>query len=280
MTKPSSSTFFYHATGNAIGGAIHRPFCANIDGKASAALPIVGGYSTSEYVDFSFKQVVSYKRASTQLAGSFNAADDTYNTLVTVVIENLNILDTVTADRIVTKLSSQHHKDEAEGHIIPLGSKFEGLRIAGHRVDVHLDHELFCECDTFAGFKQRYKKDKEFRKKTRKQFLWGDYGSDTPQFLKDRFKWHTGEDTPPEAKGIAPCHMVKAIEHDQAGTLKTYGNLIMVPQFGQIYLGEMILQHGTRQLTMMRLELGSPIGGSITVGGVTANGTGWPPVGP
>ncbi len=282
MNNDSLSTFFYHASGNAVGGVITRPFFANIDGRASAALPITGGYATSEFADFSYPQVVSFKKASTQLAGSFNAKDETYDTLVTVVIEGLNILDTVTADRIVMKLSSQHHKKENEGHVIPLGSKFENLRIAGHPVEVQLDHELFCACDTYTGFKKRYKEDEKFRNTTRKQFLWGDYDADTPQFLKDRFKWHTGPDTPPEAKGIVPCHMVKVIVHEEPAKplLKTWGNLIRVPQFGDIFLGELILADGTRRASMMRLELGSPIGGSFTVGYATANGTTWPPVGP
>jgi hypothetical protein len=182
----------------------------------------------------------------------------------------------VTADRIVMKLSSQHVPGEDEGRIIPLGSKFENLKVAGHLVDVQIDHDLFCQCDTYGEFKRRYKDDADFRKKTRKQFMWGDYDADTPQFLKDRFKWHTGQDTPPESKGIAPCTMVKAVVHDQPATLKTYGNVMIVPQFGKIFFGEMVLENSTRSVTMLRLALGSPVDGDVEIGGGTTNGTGYP----
>jgi hypothetical protein len=143
-------------------------------------------------------------------------------------------------------------------------------------VEVELDHELFSGCDTYAEFKARYKKDTAFRKRVRKQFLWGDYGTDTPQFLKDRFQWHTGEDTPPESKGLVPCTLVKSVKHNQPNVLKTYGNVIIVPQFGKIFLGEVILKHAARHATMLRLELGSPVAGSVAIACMRINGDSWP----
>ena len=281
MSKVSSSEFYYHAHGTAISGAITRPVSYMIDTVASTALPVSGGAASANagntvHSHPQLGNIISYKSASTQVAGSFNSADGCHTTLVTVTVEGLNVLNTVTADRIVMKLSAQHHPSEEEGHFVPLGSHFDNLKIGGHPVKVELDHELFCSCDTYAGFKQRYKSDAAFRKQARKQFLWGDYDADTPQFLKDRFQWHTGKDTPPESKGLVPCTLVKSVEHDQPNVLKTYGNVIIVPQFGKVFLGEMTVKSGTRHITMLRLELGSPIGGGINFGGGGGNGSTWP----
>ena len=201
--------FFYHAHGMATSGVITRPVNHAIETAAGTALPIIGGAASATAASTAFTHpqlgnILSFERASTQLAGSFNEFDGTHNTLVTVTVEGLNVLDTITADRIVLKLSAQHHPSEEEGRMIPLGSSFENLKIAGHPVEVELDHELFSGCDTYGGFKKRYKDDRDFRKRVRKQFLWGDYDPDTPRFLKDRFQWHTGEDTPPSPKDL--CH--------------------------------------------------------------------------
>ncbi len=280
-STPRSSEFFYHAHGTAVSGVITRPVNYTIDTTASTALPSIGGTASASAGStvFSHPQlgnILSFKAASTQAAGSFNDADGTHNTLVTVTVEGLNILDTVTADRIVLKLSSKHDPSKEEGSIIPLGSTFEGLKIAGHPVAVELDHDLFSQNDTHAAFKQRYQSDADFSKRARKQFLWGDYDADTPQFIQDRFKWHTDPDTPPESKGLLPCTLVKSVKHDQPNVLKTYGNVIIVPQFGKIYLAEANLKTGMRHVNMLRLELGSPISGTIMVADAPTNGNNWP----
>jgi hypothetical protein len=281
MSKSTPSEFYYHAHGTAISGAITRPVSHVIDTIASTALPISGGAASAAagntiHSHPQLGNIVSCKSASAQVAGSLNNTDGRHTTLVTVTVEGLNVLDTVTADRIVMKLSAHHHPSEEEGHFIPLGSHFDNLKIAGHPVKVELDHELFSTCDTYADFKQRYQSDAAFRKRVRKQFLWGDYDADTPQFLKDRFQWHTGKDTPPESKGLVPCTVVKSVQHDQPNVLKTYGNVIIVPQFGKVFLGELNLKSGTRHLTMLRLELGSPVAGSMSIVGGGGNGTTWP----
>lgn len=281
MRTSVSTEFFYNAHGIAVTGEITRPVSRLIETTVSAALPVTGGATSAGAgkTVFSHPQlgnILSFNSASVQLAGSFNESDCTHNTLVTVTIEGLNVLDTVTANRLVLKLSARHDQQEEEGHIIPLGSSFEDLRIAGHPVEVELDHELFSECATYLGFRARYIEDAVFRKRVRKQFLWGDYDPGTPEFLKDRFKWHTMEDTPPESKGLVPCTLVKSVKHDQPNVLQTYGNVILVPQFGKIFLGEVILKKGTRQLTMLRVELGSPVGGSLVICGGGGNGNGWP----
>jgi hypothetical protein len=50
------------------------------------------------------------------------------------------------------------------------------------------------------------------------------------------------------------------------------GHFVEIPDFGRIFLGEVIASPTTVRLTMIRAELGCTIGGSI--GGVTVNSNG------
>jgi hypothetical protein len=50
-------------------------------------------------------------------------------------------------------------------------------------------------------------------------------------------------------------------------------NGIYIPNLGAFYFGELLIQWSTRRLTMLRMELGSPTGGSASVGDVDTNGS-------
>jgi hypothetical protein len=48
---------------------------------------------------------------------------------------------------------------------------------------------------------------------------------------------------------------------------------VKIPNFGRVHFGELILRAGSRRLTMIRLELGSPTAGDGGVGEVDTNGS-------
>jgi len=50
-------------------------------------------------------------------------------------------------------------------------------------------------------------------------------------------------------------------------------NGVFIPNLGRFYFGELLIMTSTRRLTMVRMELGSPTGGSGVVGDVDTNGT-------
>ena len=80
---------------------------------------------------------LSYEAAHTQVAGNRETkpGHDGYTTLVTSVVEGLNILDVVTADLVVAQISTDHPLVGYVPSITFLGTRFENLRIAGHKVD-------------------------------------------------------------------------------------------------------------------------------------------------
>lgn len=57
---------------------------------------------------------------------------------------------------------------------------------------------------------------------------------------------------------------------------KIDGHSVIVPEFGTVYFGELLINTKERRLTMARFELGSPIGGYCDYVDVGSNGGGFP----
>jgi hypothetical protein len=275
-TDPTKKIYLYTAHGYGFGGRIDRPFQHVLDVHAGASLPTEGGYEVSRRENFRLNETISYTAAHTVVAGSRNDKDGSYTTLASSTIEGLNILDMVTADRIVARVASKQLITDEEPTITPIGSHFENLRIAGCPLEVELDTDLFNRFGTFESFRKAYEGDQQYLTRMQAVFPWRNPKFDVPDFLRERYNWFAG-DKFPESKGIVLCSLVKGFKtccgelKDNCGELKIYGNVIEVPQFGKVYLGEVMLKQYERQVTMLRLELGSPAAGA-TVGPTTGGG--------
>ena len=243
MSPQPFRTFHYHACAHAFSGSFTRPFNETIDVQASSTLPIIGGHGRARVENFQFREFISFRKGYTHVSGAHQADDDSNNTLVTSSIEGLNILDVVTADRIVARLYSKHPRDEEEGFITMVGSKFENLRIGCCRVQVELNLDLFERIQTFEQARKEFDKKGEFRKIAEDPFQTGEK-------LKEI-----------KPNGVILCSCVKETEVDCPG-VKRVGHCFFVPGFGKIFLGEVVIRHGERTLTMVRLEIGSAVSGS------------------
>jgi hypothetical protein len=257
MSPQPFRTFHYHACAHAFSGSFTRPFCQTIDVQASSALPIIGGHGSSRVENFQFREFVSFRKGYTHVSGGHQADDHSHNTLVTSTVEGLNLLDVVTADRIVARLYSKHLPNEPEGFITLVGSKFENLRIAGWPVEIKLNTELFERLPTFAKAKKEYDDKGEIRKIAEDPFQ-------TKQTLKEI-----------KPDGSILCSCVKEMDTTCPG-VKRVGHCFTVPGFGNIFLGEVLIRHAERTLTMVRLEIGSAVSGSGTAVQAFSNGRGWP----
>lgn len=304
--------FRYHGAAHALSGQFWRPFQRVIEVQAPSSLPTIGGVGSSRVEDFRLDDFVSFKAGYTHVLGGQNRVSGegreqskhkdksrtqgreegeskiVHTTQVTATVEGLNILDVVTADRIVARLTSSHDPDEPEGRILLIGSKFENLRIAGCAVDVRLHHELLLELETFAAVREEWREPhSEFRKAaddTLRAFLPPDaklpqmeleaHGALTCSIVKEvyfkdsSFDKKAGQDKV-EQEGT------KKYQHPCPGVERFGRHRFHVRDFGDIYLAEVLFEHGRKTLTMLRLELGSPNGG--TIGAVEANVNGRPP---
>ena len=241
---PIKPRFYFHAEGHALSGEFRRPIQHSIAAQAATSLATIGGYARAHVEDFRAEHLVAFKRAHTHVSGS-KEDDVTYTSHVTTTIEQLNILDVVIADRVVSHLTSQHKKGKLEGHILALGTHFDGLRIAGYPVVVKLRHELFIDCETFDQLRNRLATDKDSGKIA-----------------------VTGERT-------ALCSLVEKIETELPG-VEGRSHIFHVPHFGQVSLAEVFAEPGVRSLTMIRLDLGSPTAATLTAAESKINGIPWP----
>lgn len=256
--EPIHRTYLYNAHGHALSGQILRPFQHTIDVQAGMSLPTTGGYGAARVSDFRLKEIASFRHASTQVSGSFNEHDKSYTTMVSVAVESLNLLDVVTADRVVARIASRHHVNEGEPHIVVIGSHFENLRIAGCPTTVELDHELFLRADTFAGILKELESNPDFRK-----------------MALDPYRTGKAQEPPPP-HGVVLCSLVKEMKTTCPG-VERRGHAFIVPEFGKIFVAEVIAQHSKRTVTMLRMELGSPTSGPLTVAEGQSNGQSYPP---
>jgi hypothetical protein len=254
-------TYLYNGHGHALSGHILRPFDQIIDVQAGMSLPTSGGYGASRVEKFRLKEIISFEAAYTQVSGSLKKEDSSHTTLVTSTIEGLNILDVVKADRIVARLASNHPAGHDEPHITLVGSHFENLRIAGCPVHVELNQDVFLRADTYAGLRKEFESNADFRK-----------------MAEDPIHLGKTQKLPGEC-GVLFCSLVKEMRTSCPG-VTSRGHMFDVPQFGKIFVAEVIAEHSQRTLTMLRMELGSPTSGPINAGQVQGNGQPIPPPGP
>jgi hypothetical protein len=250
-------TYHYSAQGHGLSGHFVRPIERLIEVQAASSLPTIGGHGNSRVSNFRFQEFVSFSSGYSHVSGSQNHKDGAHTTLVTATIEGLNILDVVTADRIVARLSSQHPSPGDEPNVVFVGSKFENLQIGGCPVKVEFNQDFVNRLDTFKAIRTELETNSQFRK-----------------IADDNFQVGERQKIPDE-NGVLHCSLVKNIETDCPGVTRR-GHCLIVPQFGKIFLAEVLAYKGTRTLTMVRLELGSPVSGSATVAEANVNGRPWP----
>ena len=228
--------FNFHGHGHALSGEFRHPLFALIPAQASASLSSIGGVAFAKAENFHFQDFVCFKSAHTHISGKRRRgeAGETFVTHASTVVKGLNILGVVTAERIVSRLTSIHKPDEPEGHIIAEDSRFEGLKIAGEDVKVTLRHELLVKCKTF-----------------------DDLAKSGKMVAHDR------------KRQVGICSLVEKIETKLKGVK---GHVIEVEDFGKIFLAEVFSYPGTRTLTMLRLELGSPHVADLTAAETGTNG--------
>jgi hypothetical protein len=289
MDASSERKPYYFAEATALSGKLLLPLEQEIQRQAFAKLPDKGGYVAQRADKFRVESAISYESAHTQVAGNREKKQGRgYNTLVTSVIEGLNILDVVTADLVVAQISTEHPPDG--GGFVPsitfLGTRFENLRIAGHEVKLKLCLDIFgkrLEDDS------PYTRSPEFVNKVAEQHARvreQESSHENPlkellerfNIVPETFANSTGEEENVE------CSLVDKAEGTYPG--QTSGHVIHVPHFGTIHLARLRLKHddfkpGTRtprkthlELTMVDADMGCVSHGQVQ--GATAKTNGMP----
>jgi hypothetical protein len=151
------TAFAFRASAAALGGFFTRPIHEPLPVQAASVLPSVGGYGSARAENFRFHELISFKAAYTQVIGVEYNEDGRRerSTLALAVVENLNVLDMVTADRVVGRLVSETDlevaKTDTELTWLPQGSYFVNLRIGGRRVEPAPQEALMYRALTHEG---------------------------------------------------------------------------------------------------------------------------------
>ena len=130
----------YHGEADLLEMEMKEPFHEKV--RPQAKVELYGGGEHSHYHfkhsgPFRLEGIASYQSGYTQVAGARSLnRERRFSTLVTSAVEGLNILDVLTADRVVAQISTAHPIDGAVPEVSFLGTRFENLRIAGHKVEI------------------------------------------------------------------------------------------------------------------------------------------------
>jgi hypothetical protein len=269
----------YHAEAFALEADLQRPLKSPVKPQAYVKIHgTSGGYLSERALDYRLEGIFSFRHAYTQAAGSQSLKQGHGSvTLATSVIEGFNVLDVVTADRIVSQISVEHPLDSYVPEVTFLGTRFEGLKIAGHPVHVKLD-------TGFLGTKPAndgtYGSDKTFRKRVNDQRT--EICKGAPPEIKSRYNQLPSNPNPQET---IECSLVQHVEGSWPGT--PHGHVIDIPHFGKVYLAVLRVEHSTYKspvtgehpqttfrLTMIELQMGCIGDGSGSAGNTIVNGGG------
>jgi hypothetical protein len=271
------SRHLYDAQAFALEGDLELPLRAEIKPQAYLDLPEAGGYLSQRQCEYRLEGIISYRGAYTQVAGNLDRKPfHGYVTLATAVLEDFNLLDVVTADRIVAQVSTEHPLDGAIPEVTFLGTRFDNLRIAGHPVRIDLDLDLFGEKPEND---EPWSQSKGLRERVNAQYDQIRGQSNLPAEIGERYNRFPSN---PGSQVAIECSLVQRAEGSYPG--RTFGHVIDVPHFGKVYLATLRLVEtpdpitGTistlYRLTMIEAKMGCIANGSASAGNTITNGRG------
>ena len=263
------------ADASALGGYLEAPVSKVLPTLAPVSLPAVGGFATARSEAFTADEIISCSSAYTRVVGQECCPDGSGSILVTAVVEDLNILEVVRADRIVTQLSISISDETPAISFGVSGTVFEGLRLAGHECRPILNKELQRPRDgKVAGERLSGDQVRQAGRVQGESLLGGfkDGSEEAHRWVVSRHHRMTSE-PPASGGGYALASLVDRLE--VAGGCRSYGHIVDIPGFGQILFGELLVSCDAVRLIGIRAQLGCcPVRGKITLDEVGGGGTG------
>jgi hypothetical protein len=276
----------YHAEATALHGGLRLPLEQPIPSQAYLKLKERGGYFSQDSDRYRLEGIISFSAAFTQVTGHKETKPGHgWVTLATSVVENLNVLEVVTADRVVAQLSTEHPREGYVPKITFLGSRFENLRIAGQLIDVPIDPYVLWDEEEALNHEVRDRNRMGRIEALNDPDL---HLEEMPDDLPDSYPaFEPNPKAELEKTARMRCSLVGASKQDREGWLgflKKHGarHIFDVPHFGRIYLGVICVEHHefvggiphqTRvKLSMIKLKLGCAATGDASVSTAKTNG--------
>jgi hypothetical protein len=274
-------THKFNAEAKVLEGNLRQPLAQKVPTQARAVLDSAGGYGVQHTTDYRLEGLISLRAGHSQVAGNPGTKPGHgWSTLVTSVIEDLNILQVVTADRVVAQIITEHPLDGYVPTISFLGTRFENLRVAGHPVHLDLNLDL---CGPKPANDGCYIREPNFLKRVSNQYSSILETEDLPDDLRETYNRLASSLGKTES---VECSLVNRATGSHPG--HSCGHIIRIPEFGTITLAKLkvtqedpnpetgCLTKTTVTLTMVDLKLGCVIDADIPIGTGSTNGSTWP----
>lgn len=271
----------FHAEATALAGSIHLPLKQEIKPHAYVQIHEDGGYLAQQATEFQLESILAYSKAYTQVGGNLEQKPGHgWGTITTSVVEGLNILNVITADRVVAQVSTEHPLIGYIPKITFLGTQFVNLRIAGHPIELDLDCEFF---GPKPANDAPYTKDEGFIGRICDQHdkICGTPG--VPQEIAGKYnRTRDSFANPTHQPESVECSLISKVAGGYPG--KTFGHVIHIPDFGTIYLAQVRLEHEdphpeskipqktTIHLDMIHAKMGCIATGTAMVATTRTNG--------
>jgi hypothetical protein len=269
--------FLFHASAIGVSGQISRPVTQPIPSSASA-LPPNGGYASNRQDPGQLLEIYSHGGASTETTGNTNQSSD-HETTATATVQALNIGNVVLFDSCTAYLSAVHPADGSLPRFNTQESFFKNLRIAGREIQLESRVDPHGMLATLDNLRKHYKENADFRKQFLQDAFAGNEGAlheNQRQYFPYRSIKNTDVLPASKATGvtIVPLFVVK---NPSEPGFHVSGNVITVENFGTVVLGELIISAYERRLTMLHVDMGSPVAGAASACAIDVNSGGTDP---
>ena len=272
MDASQERVFHYHADANALGGVLTHPYKTVISTAANSSLSNAGGYNSSPTVPFHLDHVLRCKAAYTHSAGG--EEEGYWTALTTAVVEEFNLLEVVTADKVTAQISTKHSRVGNHRTVSFVGSQFVNLRINGEKVEPVLNRHPFPPKPGSRNGSSKSNEVSSFHHKDVRKLAANHSRRVTghphaPDWAKHRYGWLESANEI-DARGHLLCSLVTEIRGGDPEN--TFGHVIHVPGFGNIFLAEVTLDCRSYHLTMIRAEMGCASSGTVSMSAARTNG--------
>lgn len=282
----------YHATASVLSGQLKRPIEQKIEEQAPVRLDDRrGGHFTRFSDNVSIEGLISFTKGKTRVSGSRSLKNNGWVTLSTSIMEGLNAFEVITADRVVSQVSTEHPYENGHyPHVTFLGTQFTNLAVSGFPLALTLNFGI---CGKRPADGRSYLQDLAFLNTVRQQTEKIANANGLPKELKacygeklatiDRLILTSGEDEPRQDEPKITCSLVESIGEIPIPGVTSYGHVLVIPDFGTVALGE--IEVGEKnykdsakpsvyfELTGINMRMGCVADGTAKAATAKANGT-------
>jgi hypothetical protein len=280
----------YHAEAHVLSGHLQRPIEQKIERHAPVTLKDRrGGHLTRFEEQVSIEGLISFTKGHTRVSGARSLKNNGWITLSSSVLEGLNVFEIITADRVVSQVSTDHPYENGHiPHVTFLGTKFTNLQVSGFPVVLTINLGI---CGDKPAGDQSYLRDEKFLGAMIEQTQRIANADGLPKELKDQYHvklthierlLKTCDDGDPEARKPVTCSLVQSIGEIPIPGVQTFGNVMLIPEFGVVALGE--VEVGEKkyedskapsnyfEVTGIKMKLGCVGHGAVAAATTVANG--------